>query len=250
MRLYENFHIGNLTKSFCMFKTSFWLNDGFSGEVVGNGGPSFVRGCEKGPASIFSDATTSLGTPALVAFIAGKNSDQWMAKGEAEIKAAILAQLESYFGRKVRDEFMDFYIKDWTTEPNLRGGPVNILSPGQMHNFYALRTPHKNVHFAGTATSTEWCGYLSGAVQSGYRAVAEVLQTLDPKSVTAEDKALVKRAHPDGYPNTRVAWKPKYSGGKWINHGFVLGLAFGLVLMHPRLKVLDLVRTWLTNIRK
>ena len=43
-------------------------------------------------------------------------------------------------------------------------------------NVFQNRTPHLNVHFAGTATSVEWCGYFSGAVQSGYRAVAEVLQ--------------------------------------------------------------------------
>ena len=46
----------------------------------------------------------------------------------------------------------------------------------ETHYIFQNRTPHLNVHFAGTATSVEWCGYFSGAVQSGYRAVAEVLQ--------------------------------------------------------------------------
>ena len=41
-RLYENLIMANLTKIYVLFKTSFWLEEGFSGEVVSNGGPSLV----------------------------------------------------------------------------------------------------------------------------------------------------------------------------------------------------------------
>ena len=37
--------MGNMTKVFALFKTSFWLENGFSGEVVSNGGPSAIKGC-------------------------------------------------------------------------------------------------------------------------------------------------------------------------------------------------------------
>ena len=30
------------------------------------------------------------------------------------------------------------------------------------------------IHFAGTETATRWCGFMSGAVQSGKRAAMEV----------------------------------------------------------------------------
>ena len=114
-----------------------------------------------------------------------------------EIQKAVLDQLVSYYGNQVENEFVRFLIKDWTTEPNVGGGPVNYMAPGQMHNFHELRTRHENVHFAGTATSVEWCGYMSGAVQSGYRAVAEILQDLQPSALdTEEDLALVKNASP------------------------------------------------------
>jgi len=46
--------------------------------------------CERGPIAIIYDATTYKGTPLLVCFIAGKNADQYLDKGEAELKAAIL----------------------------------------------------------------------------------------------------------------------------------------------------------------
>ena len=112
-----------------------------------------------------------------------------------EIQKAVLDQLVSYYGNRVENEFVRFLIKDWTTEPNVGGGPVNYMAPGQMHNFHELRTRHENVHFAGTATSVEWCGYMSGAVQSGYRAVAEILQDLQPSALDTEDLALIKKAH-------------------------------------------------------
>ena len=39
--LYESMTMGNLTKVFVMYKDSFWLHRGLSGEVVTAGGPSF-----------------------------------------------------------------------------------------------------------------------------------------------------------------------------------------------------------------
>jgi monoamine oxidase len=40
----------------------------------------------------------------------------------------------------------------------------------------ALRPPVGRIHWAGTETSTVWCGYMDGAVRSGERAAAEVLE--------------------------------------------------------------------------
>ena len=58
-----------------------------------------------------------------------------------------------------------------------------------MHHFGFLRQPWlDSVHFAGTALATSWCGYMSGAVQSGYRAAAEIIKEIDPSKLTQEDK--------------------------------------------------------------
>ena len=40
----------------------------------------------------------------------------------------------------------------------------------------ALREPIGRIHWAGTETATRWAGYIDGAVQSGERAAAEVLE--------------------------------------------------------------------------
>jgi monoamine oxidase len=42
----------------------------------------------------------------------------------------------------------------------------------------ALRRPVDTIHWAGTETSTFWNGYMDGAVRSGERAAAEVLDAL------------------------------------------------------------------------
>ena len=66
-----------------------------------------------------------------------------------------------------------------------------------MHNFQHLRQPWKQtVHFAGTALATSWCGYMSGAVQSGYRAAAEIIKDLAPDKLTQEDKDNLAKAYP------------------------------------------------------
>jgi len=41
-----------------------------------------------------------------------------------------------------------------------------------------LREPFMNLHFAGTETAMRWNGYMDGAMESGFRAVDEVLKTL------------------------------------------------------------------------
>ena len=84
-------------KVFLIYKTPFWIEDGFSGEVVTSGGPSYTLGCERGPVAVAYDATTYKGTPALVCFVAGKKGDQWLDKSEADLKAAILVSLICMF---------------------------------------------------------------------------------------------------------------------------------------------------------
>ncbi len=60
-----------------------------------------------------------------------------------------------------------------------RGGPVGIYPPGLMTTYgHAIREPVGRIHWAGTETSTYWNGYMDGAIRSGERAAAEVLEEL------------------------------------------------------------------------
>lgn len=42
----------------------------------------------------------------------------------------------------------------------------------------SLREPFMHVHFAGTETAMRWNGYMDGAIESGFRAVDEVLNKI------------------------------------------------------------------------
>lgn len=56
------------------------------------------------------------------------------------------------------------------------------------------------IHWAGTETATQWCGYLSGAVQAGQRAALEVLAELCPMTLTQEEQEAVRRSRNVGVP--------------------------------------------------
>ena len=68
-------------------------------------------------------------------------------------------------GRARRVEVVE---QHWPAEPFTRGGPVAVSSPGALTALGpALRAPVGPLHWAGTETATEWCGYLDGALSSG-----------------------------------------------------------------------------------
>ena len=67
----------------------------------------------------------------------------------------------------------------WKGETWTRGCPVGIPGLGQtVARGEWLRKPIGRIHWAGTETSNYWAGYMDGAVRSGERAAAEVLERL------------------------------------------------------------------------
>lgn len=56
----------------------------------------------------------------------------------------------------------------------------------------SLHTFIPRIHWAGTETATQWCGYLSGAVQAGQRAAMEVLAEVCPSALSEDDLEKVR----------------------------------------------------------
>jgi monoamine oxidase len=68
---------------------------------------------------------------------------------------------------------------DWSAEEWTRGCYGAHFPTGVWTQYGpALRDPVGPLHWAGTETASEWNGYMEGAVQSGQRAAAEVLDHL------------------------------------------------------------------------
>jgi monoamine oxidase len=124
------------------------------------------------------DNTPPEGTPGvLMGFHGGKAWAQY-ANDPAARKAAALSDFAEVFGSGALNP-IDYFEQDWTSEQWSRGCPVSVVAPGVVTEFLPnLIAPFGLVHWAGTETATYWNGYMSGAIDSGMRAAAEVLAEL------------------------------------------------------------------------
>ncbi|XP_071814119.1 probable flavin-containing monoamine oxidase A [Apostichopus japonicus] len=217
--LSERMPVGHIFKFVVTYKTAFWREAGYSGEVVSTGGASSVEGCDTGPIQLVYDALTGAHSPALVGFYS--NSRQWRDIEPETRKAALLESLVEFFGPEAGQP-VDFAEKDWALEPYNGGCPVNFMSPGAITLYFdGLRTPFDRVHWAGTETATQWSGFLNGAVQAGMRAAEEVLREITPNRQKEMTTILEK------LDQKRPAKAPE-SGTKWI---LMIGaLVVGLVV--------------------
>ncbi|KAF5889194.1 putative flavin-containing monoamine oxidase A [Clarias magur] len=93
---------------------------------------------------------------------------------------AVISSLVKYLGPEAAS-YIHYEEKDWAKEEYNGGCPVNVMLPGMLTYYHpGLRKPCGRIYWAGTETATRWCGYLSGAVQSGQRAALEVLADVSP----------------------------------------------------------------------
>jgi monoamine oxidase len=66
------------------------------------------------------------------------------------------------------------WVNDGNIDPYVRGAYSNFLVGQYTALAGAQSLRAGNLHFAGEHTSTEFQGYMEGAVQSGYRAAGEI----------------------------------------------------------------------------
>ncbi|XP_067341025.1 probable flavin-containing monoamine oxidase A isoform X2 [Channa argus] len=172
---------------------AFWKENGFSGEIVAGSSTN----C---PFSVTFDATSPSGNAALVGFIAGKHASQWSSKEAGVRREAVISSLVNYLGPEAAS-FIHYQEKDWANEDYSGGCPVNVMAPGLLTYYHpSLRNPCGRIHWAGTETATQWCGYMSGAVQAGQRAALEVLAELCPTTLTREEQDAMWYSHADQGP--------------------------------------------------
>ncbi|XP_031658098.1 amine oxidase [flavin-containing] B [Oncorhynchus kisutch] len=156
--LTQNMPVGHLMKFVITYQMAFWREKGFSGEIV-------ARPSAECPLSVTFDGTSPSGSAAIVGFISGVQAYDWSSR------------------------------EDWAMEEYSGGCPVNVMAPGLLTYYHpSLCTPCGRIHWAGTETATQWCGYMDGAIQSGQRAALEVLARLCPFTLTQEEQEAVQAA--------------------------------------------------------
>ncbi len=164
----NNIKMDGGSKYFMRFSGPFWPDDTASiigGQVI----PEYWVIPEK-------DVNEA---PGLTAFVTGPLQEQLRVLPEIEQRNLILAELAAMFpSENVVSALTSFYVKDWSAEPFIGGAYSypSLLSAGQREPLAAPVSDR--VFFAGEATNFNGHqGTVHGAMESGYRAVLEILKS-------------------------------------------------------------------------
>ncbi|WP_214415258.1 flavin monoamine oxidase family protein [Sphaerisporangium fuscum] len=166
-QLTQRVPMGTVIKCFAVYDEPFWRRDGLTGQAT-----SAI-----GPVKVTFDNSPPTGSPGvLLAFLEG---GQGRALGRADVarrRHQVLRCLVRFFGPRAAKP--ERYIEQsWAEEEYSRGCYSGHFPPGVWTAYGpALRAPIGRLHWAGTETATEYTGFIEGAVRSGERAAAEVLE--------------------------------------------------------------------------
>ena len=164
--LYRNSIAGPESKTLVVYDQPFWRGDGFSGQTAEPNSVSEVT-LDAGPASS--------GPGVLASFTFGRVAERVDALDERERRQALLAALAARFGRRAASP-SEVIETPWWKEEWTRGCSMAHLPPGILTRYgHLIREPFGRVHWAGTETATISHGAIDGAVRSGERVAAEIL---------------------------------------------------------------------------
>jgi monoamine oxidase len=162
--LHQRMAMGNIIKVNIAYETPFWRDKGFSGQVATDDDTLGI---------VMEDAQPEV-APVLICFIEGRHALALSAVSAEERKQKVIASLIRFFGVEAANH-IGYHDNDWNVDAYTHGY-VGHMGPGTMTRFgHALREPVGRIHWAGTETSTEWAGYIEGALRSGVRAAREVI---------------------------------------------------------------------------
>jgi monoamine oxidase len=165
--LHQRMPSGAINKINIVYDEPFWRADGLSGQSAAPGSP----------ATVTIDASTDAPRPGVLCVIVeGPIARQIGRRDETERRRAILAELVGRFGDKAASP-VDYLEQNWSIERYSGGGMLSHAPTGVLTQFGpALRAPCDRIHWAGTESSAIMCGWVDGAIRSGERAAAEVMQ--------------------------------------------------------------------------
>jgi monoamine oxidase len=165
--LYRNAIGGWETKTLAVYDEPFWRADGYSGQTSGPGSA----------AEVTLDASPSVGSPGVIAsFTFGATARRLAALDAHARRGAILDALAARLGPRAAKP-SELIETSWWNEPWSRGCSMAHFTLGTLTRYgHLLREPFGRVHWAGTETATISHGAIDGAVRSGERVAAEILE--------------------------------------------------------------------------
>ena len=169
-QLTQRVPMGSVVKCMAVYRKPFWRDAGMSGMATS----------DTGPVKLTFDNTPPDGRPGvLLGFVEGQEAREFTRLTRRKRRAAVLECFERYFGPEARTDVVQYVDKSWAEDAWSRGCYVGLYPPGVLTGFGPeIRRPVGPLHWAGTETATVWNGYMDGAIESGQRAAAEVLEEL------------------------------------------------------------------------
>jgi monoamine oxidase len=168
-QLVQHMPQGSVIKFHVLYDEPWWRAEGLSGLVL----------CPHEPIGVTFDCTPPSGAPGLISgFFEGPDAVAHGERTSDERREVVVDVLARTLGERARD-VLDYVDLDWSAEPFTRGCYGAHLPPGAWTVYGpALRQPVGRIHWAGTETAERWTGYIDGAIDSGQRVAAEVLDAL------------------------------------------------------------------------
>jgi monoamine oxidase len=164
--LYRNAIAGPESKTLIVYDEPFWRGDGLSGQSAHPGSASEVT----------IDASPADGRAGVLAsFTFSHVAERFDALDPDERRRVMLDELTARFGSRASSP-TELIHTAWWNEPYTRGCSMAHFRPGVLTRYgHLLREPFGRVHWAGTETATTSYGAIDGAIRSGERAAAELL---------------------------------------------------------------------------
>jgi monoamine oxidase len=168
-QLVQHMPQGSVIKFHVLYDGPWWRDEGLSGTVL----------CPDEPIGVTFDCTPPAGAPGLITgFFEGPAAVAAGVRTAADRCAVVVDVLTRTLG-PTADDVLGYVDRDWSAEPFTRGCYGAHLPPGAWTVYGpALRDPVGRIHWAGTETAERWTGYIDGAIDSGQRVAAEILDAL------------------------------------------------------------------------
>lgn len=166
--------LGHYNKAIFVYERPWWRDAGYNGFFMSFSGPMIVGR---------DTSVDKNGFYSITAFVNGNNGREWSKLYPRQRRQAVIDQLASIFdARDPRSEvYKPIEVLDqiWSHEEYSQGALAPITALGHLTEFADVYgKPTGNLHFVGTEYSTEWRGYMEGALCSGEKGAEEVVTAL------------------------------------------------------------------------
>jgi monoamine oxidase len=157
--------MGAIIKALIVYDSPWWRQQDLSGYAIG----------KLDAIELVADSTNPRpGSPGVLAtFLTGEAATKYGSVSLEERREAVLDDLVALLGVEAKEGMLEYHEGNWPANPWIGGAYSSFYTTGTWTQFGShLRKPIGRIFWAGTEVSTEWPGYIHGAILSGETAAA------------------------------------------------------------------------------